>query len=569
MPSRTGNLFESSRPTPVPPALAAVPAVPPQMPQPATRELWLCLYLPDLPLEALAAKHGPAADTAHRAPLCVTAGDGTRQAVVAANAAARRRGVLPGLGPDAALALVPDLTVWRRQPAAEAVLLGHVARWSTQFTPFVSLEPPDAVLAEVRGSLGLFGGAAALRGRAERELHESGLRAVAAIAPTPRAALWLVRSGLGLCVESVDGLPSLAARLPLACLGWPPTTVRTLSGMGARAVADLARLPRDGFAQRFGPALLAELDAGFGRRREPRRRALVPERFDGSVELPQESGSCGLVEAALGHLLERLQDFLRARAAGISGLAVEFRHRTGPATRLRVGLARPGNDAGHLLALLRERLARTPLPAPAVALHLRSTVVLPLRLQGRALFDEAGGNGNPEDAARLLERLRARLGEEAVFSVRPVPEHRPERAWCIAEPLSGADCRERGGRGPRSERLSAERAERDPAGSRSPQPAWQAPRARQQPVALERPRAPRPLWMLRVPQRLRERGGLPLYEGRPLGLEGGPERIESGWWDGCDVRRDYHAARTPGGVRLWVYRERNPGSGWWLHGVFG
>ena len=49
----------------------------------------------------------------------------------------------------------------------------------------------------------------------------------------------------------------------------------------------------------------------------------------------------------------------------------------------------------------------------------------------------------------------------------------------------------------------------------------------------------------------------------------GPERIESGWWDGHDVRRDYYVARSRAGVRLWIFRERPPGQRWFLHGVFG
>ena len=75
--------------------------------------------------------------------------------------------------------------------------------------------------------------------------------------------------------------------------------------------------------------------------------------------------------------------------------------------------------------------------------------------------------------------------------------------------------------------------------------------------------------MLAAPQPLRERDGVPLYERAPLQLVAGPERIESGWWDGGDVRRDYYVAHTPRGLRLWVYRAREPGGGWWLHGVFG
>ena len=79
----------------------------------------------------------------------------------------------------------------------------------------------------------------------------------------------------------------------------------------------------------------------------------------------------------------------------------------------------------------------------------------------------------------------------------------------------------------------------------------------------------RPLWMLAEPQPLVERGGLPCQDGHALRLARGPERIETGWWDGRDVRRDYYVATGRGGVRLWIYRQRDRDGGWWLHGVFG
>jgi protein ImuB len=75
--------------------------------------------------------------------------------------------------------------------------------------------------------------------------------------------------------------------------------------------------------------------------------------------------------------------------------------------------------------------------------------------------------------------------------------------------------------------------------------------------------------MLAAPQPLGERDGVPLHGRAPLALIAGPERIESGWWDGGDVRRDYYVAHASSGLRLWVYRSREPGGGWWLHGVFG
>jgi len=532
MPSPTPDLFDpATLPARRSSRLSLVPDASPGAAGRAAHELWLCLWLPGLPLDALTG-----GEDGGDAPACVVEGEGSAQRVVAVNAAAARRGLQAGLGLNAALALWPDVRLHTRQPAAEAALLEKLARWATQFTPVVSLEPPQALLAEVRGSLGLFGGTAGLRQRALGDLRSRGLHAVAALAPTPRAALWLARAGLDRPVEMPGELPGLAARLPLACLDWPQATLSTLAALGLRTVADLSRLPRDGFARRFGPSLLGELDEAFGRRPQPRRRAVMPERFDDALELPAETGSVRLVELALESLLGRLQAFLRSRSAGIHGLAVALQHRDQPATRLRLGLARPSGEAAHLLSLLHERLGRTPLPAPVVALRLRSTVAVPLELRSGALPGTAEHRADPEAAARLLEHLRARLGRDAVFSVRLVPEHRPERAWRVSEPSF-----------PKKGTLPFSEAEKGSV------PFLSA----------------RPLWMLAEPQALPGRGGLPLAGGSVLTLISGPERIETGWWDGEDVRRDYYVAAGADGVRLWIYQERRRGGVWWLHGVFG
>ena len=47
----------------------------------------------------------------------------------------------------------------------------------------------------------------------------------------------------------------------------------------------------------------------------------------------------------------------------------------------------------------------------------------------------------------------------------------------------------------------------------------------------------------------------------------GPERIETGWWRGDDVRRDYYQVETASGERFWLFR-RMPDERWFLHGVF-
>jgi len=69
----------------------------------------------------------------------------------------------------------------------------------------------------------------------------------------------------------------------------------------------------------------------------------------------------------------------------------------------------------------------------------------------------------------------------------------------------------------------------------------------------------RPLWLLETPRRIGERDFV---------LLAGPERIESGWWDGNEARRDYFIARAGDSSLVWIYRERGAGGGWYLHGIF-
>jgi protein ImuB len=181
-------------------------------------------------------------------------------------------------------------------------------------------------------------------------------------------------------------------------------------------------------------------------------------------------------------------------------------------------------DPEHLSSVLRERLTRLELPQPVNAIMLRTRQLQPLASQSLSFLPDVHDSG--ENTAQLIERLHARLGEEAVFGLATLSDHRPERAWRACKPGDAI-----------------------------------APKA--SPEFLSRP-----LWLLAAPQPLQEVATIPHYEG-PLSLLVGPERIETGWWDGHDVTRDYFVACNPVQSLLWVYRERNASGGWYLHGVFG
>jgi protein ImuB len=206
-------------------------------------------------------------------------------------------------------------------------------------------------------------------------------------------------------------------------------------------------------------------------------------------------------------------------------------HRASAATLCRLQLSAPSAEAAQLRSLLATQLERCLLPQPVRAVELCARTLLPLTLASAELWrpgEHGGGAGS--EAHALIERLRARLGEGAIHGLTLLDDHRPERSWGLAPPPS-------------------------PRRGKAPAPPGAAP-------------ARRPLWLLAEPEPLAVRAGRPRRRGA-LELMGEPERIESGWWDGRDVARDYYTALDRHGVRLWVFRERRAPHGWFLHGIFG
>jgi protein ImuB len=476
--------------------------------------LWLCLLFPRLPLETRSAGEPDAL------PMVVVDGQGR---VLVASEPAADAGVGPGLPLNAALALCPWLEVVERDEAGEAAALERLAAWAGRFSSLVSLVPPDALLLEVGRSLRLFGGLPALRRRLRRGLSSTGHEALEAVAPTPLAALWLARAGDDLPVGEDGQLAARLGRLPPPVTGWSPRTLETLRGLGVERLEDCMRLPRDGLARRLGHDVLADLDRALGRAPDPRPGFRCPERYDGFAELAAETADPEILGRVAARLFAELEGFLRARQAAVTAMGFRFDHLRREPTRLGLELVRPDFRAARFSVLLAERLERLALPAPVVGVALQARPSEPLSPEDAVLFGRAGGVDG--DGLRLVERLRARLGREAVHGLGLYDEHRPEIAWRVAEPGRGAEVA----------------------------PVWNTPR---------------PCWLLETPRPLQAPGGRPRLEGA-LVVESGPERIESGWWDGRDVVRDYWVMRDVTGVRLWVFRERDRRGRWFLHGVFG
>jgi protein ImuB len=411
------------------------------------------------------------------------------------------------------------------------VLDGTLERLATRaqrFSPRVSLVPPDGLLLEVKGSLHLFNGVEGLCGCLTSDCAALGLKPVMALAPTPLSALVAARTGKSFAVEDISQLIGKLSPLPLMALRWSPQILERLAHMGVRTIGQVLRLPRAGFARRFGTDALLMLDRLTGRHADLRDCFQARERFRRKCDFTYELENHEAILRVLEPQLRELGKFLRARQCGILQLECLLAHRNAPTTSCVLRLAAPAADAEHLRELLGERLNLLALPEPVRSCELRSGALIGRVLSSNSLWQagEHGGTAGVESPG-LIERLRARLGSEAVYSLQLLPGHRPENTWSVAEPGRAAA---------------------------APDPPW--------------PPFCRPVWLLPAPQLLAKRDGLPRRRG-PLRLLGDPERIETGWWDGGEIERDYYVAIDIHGVRLWVFRERAAPHRWFLHGVFG
>lgn len=494
--------------------------------------LWIAVCLPHLPLEVHAVTDVALA-------IC------DAQRITYANAVARHAGINRGMRRATALALCPTLTLARRDPIKEQQALEAVAVWALQFTPNVSLLPidteiPSGLLLEVRGSLRLFGGLAAIESALRHGLAAQGHAARLAVAPVPQAA-WLLARGKGdVQVLRRSDLDNTVSALPAWLLGAGRTHWEALQGIGVRSIGDLRALPRIGITRRFSEALVDELDRAFGAKPDPREWFVAPPVFEGRIELMARVESAEALLFAAHRLIMQLCGWLTAQQSATRTMHFTLEHEGRAPTSLPLKLANASRDEARIVALLRETLPQVQWVAPVYALTLYCDDKVEASACSAQLFPTP--HAEHEALTQLLERLMARLGRDRVLRLRPHEDHRPELAFETY---------------PADTTLHSNVAANDATG-----------------IDAAKYRPPRPLWLLQHPAPLAVRGNAPHY-GSTLTLIAGPERIEGGWWDGPWAARDYFIAQDTAHALYWIFRLRAPdpgfleGGGWRLHGRFG
>jgi protein ImuB len=485
-------------------------------------------------------------------PLVISHRENNAQRIAALDEQAEALRLKPGMGIADARAMHPGIEIIEADPAADRKLLESLADWCDRYTPLVAMEGADGLFLDITGCSHLFGGEGPMLADILTRLFHQGFDARAALASTPGAA-WAAARFLNSAILAPGEEADALTPLPLAALRLDPNIRASLESVGLRSAGTIMSAPRAPLARRFGKALLLRLDQALGR---------VEEAISPRLPVPPLSVERQLVEPivltehieTLTLMLGRiLKADLERRGEGAKTLQLLLFRVDGMVSRATVGTSRPLRDPLVIQKLFHERLAALQQDIDVGygfdLVRLSALEVAPFEMSQTDLSGEA--DGIEDDLALFADRIRARLGAQAVMKPVLVESHIPERS-VLSVPFADM-------------------------------PPRQASSIQAKATAAVPPAQPRPIRLLRHPEPIEASAEVP--EGPPflfrwrralhrVSKAEGPERISSEWWRDKDVStRDYFRVEDDGGRRYWLYREGLYGATedpprWFMHGIF-
>jgi len=491
-------------------------------------------------------------------PLVLTCQHGASVRVAESCPRAREFGIRPGLTLGQAQAMVPDLLVLPHEPRRDRALLTRLANWALRFSPVVEPMEPHTLLVDVTGCARLFAGEPNLAQQALRGLAHQGFTARVAIADTVGAACALAtHAAEPLCIAPPgDGRPLLLP-LPPAALRLDGDTVARLEELGVRTIGELLRLPRASLPARFGPLLVHRLQQALGEVHEELAAHCPPETPAARMTCDPPLHDLPALQAVARRLLDNVFHQVLQQDHALRRLDSTLYFERVPPAAISLALARGSRSPNHVATLLAQRLERVDLSAGVTDLVLTARETVRWHPGQSDLFEPPPPD-NDEALTCLLDHLAQRVGHRAVLRPRLADDHQPEAAFRYVPAIDDARDGE--------SLVAAARAA----------PGGQPSDAACLNLADNAVRQPRPVRLLTRPILIRvislSPDGPPTwfhYLGREhrVARAWGPERLETAWWRGPDVRRDYFRVATDAGEQYWLFRDLRNRT-WYLHGVF-
>lgn len=492
--------------------------------------LWLALRLVDLPLWIF-----PPQEQA----VCIL----EKRRIIAANPAAIEAGVHKGM--DATTAqLLSNCIIYERDTLQEQNYLNQCAEHLYAFTPYIHINrsafaPDSGLILEISRCLKLFGGIESLCARLLATLTD--LPIAYGLAHTEEAA-WLL-SYDNYSIAEGDDRALFIHRLnhvPVERLFDWPEARESLKRMGFVSLGNIAhqieRQSISAIKKRLGQDFadfivrLFDISNNFQQTalfNKPLQIYQPKEFFFDTMQFDYPITHIDQLHAPIEQMLQQLGEYLRKRKLSCQKITWRFFDIHHNSHAINVHCAAPQTTWKLLYDLTHIQLESQQLPFAVDAIELTCQQLQSSQEKNNQLNFSGGRNKNHggDDLALLEAKLKARLGEQAIFKISYKDSHTPEQAW--------------------NKRSVFEPTEQ------------QLPAAHQH--------APRPTWLFATPflakfqqQQLSWRGQLELLTS--------PERIETQWWT-TPTARDYYIAMREDGLRVWVYEDLLEGK-WFVQGIF-
>ena len=562
----------------------------------------LCLWLANWPIQRIVRSRPELKDRA-----VALSANGPRGAQVAVcSSAAMAQGVRVEMPVAEAQALAPHLMILPHEPLRDRQVLAELAEACEQFTPCVGLEEgdePESLLLDISNLEHLWGSEAALVEQVKRFFKRRGYRVGLAVAETIGLA-WAVshfapgedtaldgnEDDFGFRISDcglkelnpqsrapgsrfcrVPGRRNPQSKLPVKSLRISADTAALLGELGIETIGQLMLLAREELTSRFGDELLRRLDQLTGAASE----MIVPHRALPGLEvgrsLNEPTSDRALVTHVLGQLVEQLSRQLAARDQGAVLLVCSLRCTGGNTVPLRIGLLQPTASARQLMELVELNLETVRLAGEVDRVEVRVAVAGRLGERQGELFADRWSS-DPHQLALLVNRLGSRLGDDQVLRAELRASPVPERAVRFVSLTKGWLARSRAGT-----RQNSVPCARDGVAQSRCSRSGLAHSRRLGSTQTKLPLSlPLPLLLHPTPQALEvvcvAPDGPPQFvwldaRRQRIVHHAGPERIETLWWRGQSVRRDYYRVALEGGSHLWIFR-RLTDRRWFLHGEF-
>ena len=476
--------------------------------------LWLCLKLNRLPIEVFT-KH-----TEDSIELAVITED-RHPKVLAYNSKAADLGVKSGMNLSMLYEIAPNITLCKRRYYAELAKLREIATWALRFTSEVTISEPNSLLLEIEGSLRLFKGIKTIVREIRNGIKTMNLTCTINVAPTPLSAQYLNDYGIEKIIKNKNELFNYLRKLPITIIEKNPQSISLFSQMGIYYIFDLEKLPKDGIIQRFGKKLIENIEKALGNSPDPQKKFVPQKNFSLLTNLPYFIHNSENLLYLLNFPLQKITRYLSEKNIGLTRLEIILKNNNYSAHTINIAISQPSRNKKHILFLIREKLKNAKIKFSFNAFSTTITETSILDNTTKSILPTCDFNDTPN--IKIIEKIRTRLGRNSLYAISLNPDFRPELAWNRSEP--------------------------------------------EMKISKIRVELIRPFWLLPNPKFIEMRNEK-LWINGELSILDGPERIESGWWDHREIKRDYFIARNTQGSHFWIYREYKITNIWHLHGIF-